>query len=108
MSIDFKMEFLTKEEIEDFRKAFNLFDNDGSGTISSRELITAMQNLNLRPKEDEIQNIMKVKFFKKSDFLCTENWITLTSLIEALTSQHLFSIKASFFQTKKVSFSFLI
>ena len=54
------MEFLTKEEVEDFRKAFNLFDNDGSGTISSRELITAMQNLNLKPKEEEIQNIIKV------------------------------------------------
>ena len=55
------MEFLTKEEIQDFRKAFNLFDNDGSGTISSRELITAMQNLNLKPKEEEIQNIIKVQ-----------------------------------------------
>ena len=55
------MEYLTQEEIEDFRKAFNLFDNDGSGTISSRELITAMQNLNLKPKEDEIQNIIKVR-----------------------------------------------
>ena len=57
------MEFLTKEEIEDFEKAFNMFDNDGSGTISSRELITAMQNLNLRPKEEEIQNIIKVLFY---------------------------------------------
>ncbi len=55
-----KMDFLTKEEIEDFRKAFSLFDNDGSGTISSRELITAMQNLNLRPTEDEIQSIIRV------------------------------------------------
>ena len=55
------MEFLTKEEIEDFRKAFNLFDNDGSGTISSRELITSMQNLNLRPSEDEIASIIKVR-----------------------------------------------
>ncbi len=55
------MEFLTKEEIEDFRKAFSMFDNDGSGTISSRELVTAMQNLNLRPTEDEIEALIKVR-----------------------------------------------
>jgi len=54
------MDFLTKEEVEDFRKAFSLFDNDGSGTISSRELITAMQNLNLRPTEEEIESLLRV------------------------------------------------
>ena len=55
------MDFLTKEEIEDFRKAFSMFDNDGSGTISSRELVTAMQNLNLKPTEDEIEALIKVR-----------------------------------------------
>lgn len=49
-----------KEQEDEFRKAFDLFDNDGSGTISSRELIQAMQNLNLRPREEEIQNIVRV------------------------------------------------
>lgn len=48
-----------KEQEDEFRKAFDLFDNDGSGTISSRELIQAMQNLNLRPREEEIQNIVR-------------------------------------------------
>ena len=61
------MEFLTKEEIADFRRAFSMFDNDGSGTISSRELITAMQNLNLKPKEDEIQRLMKVRLMLLTD-----------------------------------------
>ena len=61
--VSIKMEFLTKEEIDDFRKAFSMFDNDGSGTISSRELITAMQNLNLKPNEEEIQRLMKARVF---------------------------------------------
>eukprot|EP00095_Tigriopus_kingsejongensis_P012274 maker-scaffold577_size191314-snap-gene-0.34 protein:Tk12274 transcript:maker-scaffold577_size191314-snap-gene-0.34-mRNA-1 annotation:"striated muscle-like" len=50
---------LTEEQTNEFRRAFDLFDNDGSGTISSRELIQAMQNLNLKPREEEIQNIVR-------------------------------------------------
>ena len=51
---------LTEEQIAEFRSAFDLFDNDSSGTITSRELITAMQNLNLNPREEEIRNLVKV------------------------------------------------
>lgn len=53
---------MTKEQIHEFQQAFDLFDADGSGTISSRELITAMQSFNLKPKESEINAMVKVGF----------------------------------------------
>ena len=52
---------LTRAEIDEFREAFDLFDNDSSGTISSKELINAMMNLNLKPTEDEIQSLINVR-----------------------------------------------
>ena len=36
---------LTKEQIEEFREAFNVFDKDGDGTINSKELDTVMRTL---------------------------------------------------------------
>ena len=73
------MEFLTKEEVEDFRKAFSMFDNDGSGTISSRELITAMQNLNLKPTEDEIESLIKASKTGKINAKCHQRGLFLFS-----------------------------
>ena len=51
---------INEHEVAEFRKAFELFDQDSSGTISSTELITAMMSLNLRPKEEEIQELIRV------------------------------------------------
>lgn len=42
---------LSVEEIEEFREAFNVFDKDGSGTISSKELGIAMRTLGQNPTE---------------------------------------------------------
>ena len=51
---------LTHEQIIEFQQAFDLFDGDGSGTITSSELITVMQSLNMRPRESEINYIVSV------------------------------------------------
>ena len=57
---------INDHEVREFRKAFELFDTDSSGTISSTELITAMMSLNLRPKEEEIQELIRVKNKEKN------------------------------------------
>ena len=55
---------LSGEEIEEFRRAFQMFDSDSSGTISAQELILVMENLNMNPSEKDISGLLKVQ--KKS------------------------------------------
>src|SRR3990167_4705730 len=49
---------LTKRQQEDIQTAFNLFDNDGSGTIDVRELNVALRALGFEPKRDEIKTLL--------------------------------------------------
>ena len=53
---------LTGEQIQEFRKAFKMFDSDNSGTISAQELILVMENLNMNPNEQDISGLLKVRF----------------------------------------------
>lgn len=43
---------LTPEEIDEFREAFMMFDKDGNGTISTKELGVAMRSLGQNPTEN--------------------------------------------------------
>ena len=45
---------LTKEERDEIREAFNLFDTDGSGTIDPKELKAAMKSLGFEAKNATI------------------------------------------------------
>jgi calmodulin len=38
-------EYLSEEQVAEFREAFSLFDKDGDGTISTKELGTVMRSL---------------------------------------------------------------
>lgn len=49
---------LSKEEIEEIREAFNLFDTDGSGTIDPKELKSAMQSLGFEAKNATIYQMI--------------------------------------------------
>jgi len=49
---------LSKEEIEEIREAFNLFDTDGSGTIDPKELKAAMQSLGFEAKNATIYQMI--------------------------------------------------
>ncbi|NXF13421.1 CALMS protein, partial [Smithornis capensis] len=48
-------ERLSEEKIAEFREAFSLFDRDGDGRVSSRELGTVMRSLGQNPTEAELQ-----------------------------------------------------
>ncbi len=43
----------------EFREAFSLFDKDGDGTITTKELGTVMRSLGQNPTEQELQDMIK-------------------------------------------------
>ena len=53
-----KKQTLAPEQVEEIREAFNLFDADGSGAISYRELKAAMKALNIVVPKDELKKMV--------------------------------------------------
>lgn len=49
----------TDEQIQEYREAFNLFDKDGDGNISTPELLTVMRSLGHNPSQDDIMDMIK-------------------------------------------------
>ncbi len=49
---------LTLEQIEDFREAFSLFDSDGDGAITTKDLAQVMRALGQKPTEAELQQMI--------------------------------------------------
>uniref|UniRef100_A0A7N5J8W6 EF-hand domain-containing protein n=1 Tax=Ailuropoda melanoleuca TaxID=9646 RepID=A0A7N5J8W6_AILME len=49
---------LTEEQIGEFKEAFSLFDKDGDGTITTKELGTVMRSLGQNPTEAELQDMI--------------------------------------------------
>lgn len=49
---------LTEDQIADFKEAFCIFDKDGDGTISAKELGVVMRSLGQNPTEKELQELI--------------------------------------------------
>ncbi|KAG5645669.1 hypothetical protein DXG03_005507 [Asterophora parasitica] len=49
---------LSEEQISEFKEAFSLFDKDGDGTITTKELGTVMRSLGQNPTEAELQDMI--------------------------------------------------
>ena len=49
---------LTEEQITEFKEAFSLFDKNGDGTITTKELGTVMRSLGQNPTEAELQDMI--------------------------------------------------
>ena len=50
---------IPEEEIEEYRAAFEMFDTDKSGTISTKEFIKVLKNLGQNATKEEVESIMK-------------------------------------------------
>ena len=48
------------DRFQNFRSAFNLFDQDGDGTIDFDELNTLLRTLGQRPTQQEVQELFQV------------------------------------------------
>merc|ERR1711911_27089 len=57
-SISAMADQLTEEQIAEFKEAFSLFDKDGDGTITTKELGTVMRSLGQNPTEAELQDMI--------------------------------------------------
>ena len=44
----------TKEQKAELKEAFQLFDKDGDGTMSTKELVVVRRSIGLHPSIDEI------------------------------------------------------
>merc|ERR1719409_616249 len=49
---------LSDEQIAEFKEAFSLFDKDGDGTITTKELGTVMRSLGQNPTEAELHDMI--------------------------------------------------
>ncbi|ORY02522.1 calmodulin [Basidiobolus meristosporus CBS 931.73] len=47
-----------EEQIAEFKEAFSLFDKDGDGSITTKELGTVMRSLGQNPTEVELQDMV--------------------------------------------------
>ena len=60
---------LSEEQIAELKEAFNEFDNDGSGNISTRELGYAMRAMGFNPTENELVDLINEVIV--TSLLCT-------------------------------------
>lgn len=52
------LELKTCSNPSEFKEAFSLFDKDGDGTITTKELGTVMRSLGQNPTEAELQDMI--------------------------------------------------
>ncbi len=50
--------FVSPGYLPEFKEAFSLFDKDGDGTITTKELGTVMRSLGQNPTEAELQDMI--------------------------------------------------
>ena len=81
---------LTEEQTAEFREAFALFDKDGDGTISTKELGTVMNSLGQKPTPQVFISFIIIPLF----FFCSnegDNLIIslfpINSLVDSILAQ---------------------
>ncbi|XP_037637888.1 calmodulin-alpha-like [Sebastes umbrosus] len=50
---------LTEEQIAEFKEAFSIFDHDGNGRITTKELDKALQALDQKPTKADLKDMIK-------------------------------------------------
>jgi calmodulin len=68
---------LTKEQIAEFKEAFQIFDKDGDGLITTKELGTIMRSLGQTLSEEELKTIIEEVDHDKSGTIDFQEFLEL-------------------------------
>ena len=71
------LENLTDEQIAEFKEAFQIFDKDGDGSITTKELGTVMRSLGQNPSGDEIRQMLSDVDEDKSETIDCKEFLGL-------------------------------
>ena len=72
-------DYLSQEEIQEFKKAFSLFDKDGDGSITAFELRTVMESLDMTPKDEDLERMIREVDLDGNGDIDFEEFITMLS-----------------------------
>ncbi|KAK0159012.1 hypothetical protein PV328_009944 [Microctonus aethiopoides] len=72
-----KKQELTEDQKADVKEAFDLFDTDGTGVISTNELKVAFRALGFEPKKDELKKIISDIDPDKTGIISFEEFLNL-------------------------------
>ena len=70
-------EHLTSEQMSEFKETFLLFDKDGDGSISAKELGIVMRSLGQNPTEADIQRMINEADMDMNDVIDFEEFVLL-------------------------------
>ena len=68
---------LTEEQIAEFKEAFQIFDKDGDGSITTKELGTVMRSLGQNPSDEEVRQMIEEVDEDKSETIDFKEFIGL-------------------------------
>lgn len=68
---------LSDEQLEEFREAFSLFDKNGDGSISSKELGIVMRSLGQNPTEAELYDMINEVDFDGNGTIDFDEFVTM-------------------------------
>lgn len=70
---------ITKEQLDEFEEAFSLFDRDGDGHITTKDLLGIMRSLGQKPSETELAEMINEVDFDKSGTIDFYEFLTMMS-----------------------------
>lgn len=88
------IEKLTEEQVQEYQDAFQMFDKDGNGYITTRELKSLMRCLGCNPTDSELQQIVNEVDADGNGKIDLPEFINLMEKMAKPTEEHASTIEA--------------
>ena len=90
---DSNEQIISEEKINEFKEAFNIFDKDKDGYITTRELGDIMKNLGQSPSEAELQDMINEVDIDGNGTIDFKEFLGLTDFYSSNKGKGLFHLK---------------